>query len=195
MANEQEQIQDGPERAAAPAPGVEAPSADPHSVAPTVEGLTQALEESRQQADSYRNDMLRAKAEQENFRKRMAREVENAHRYALERFLTELLPVKDSLELGLSAAESAQDVGSVREGVDLTLKMLGTALEKFGVAEIDPAGQAFNPDLHQAISMEDSDRAEPGTVTTVVQKGYLLNDRLIRPAMVIVARRRDGGSP
>ena len=103
--------------------------------------------------------------------------------------MTELLPVKDSLELGLSAARAnPSDAEGVTEGMALTLKMLSQATEKFGVTELAPEGEAFDPDYHQAISMQETEGVEPGTVLTVVQKGYLLNDRLVRPAMVVVAK-------
>ncbi|MCI0400791.1 MAG: nucleotide exchange factor GrpE [Gammaproteobacteria bacterium] len=157
----------------------------------SVEELSQALEEARQKADEHWNALLRAKAELENLRKRTARDVANAHKYALESFITELLPVKDSVELGLSASGNAADVVNLREGMELTLKMFDTAFQKFGVTVLDPQGEVFNPDLHEAISMQETKEAEPGTVMTVVQKGYLLKDRLLRPAMVIVAKRRE----
>lgn len=156
--------------------------------APDQASLLADLEEARQLAEERWNEVLRAKAEMENLRKRAERDVENAHKYGLEKFILELLPVKDSLELGLSAAATAQDLATVTEGVELTLKMLATALEKHGVALVDPAGEQFNPDLHQAVSMVESSEAAPGTVMTVIQKGYTLNDRLVRPAMVTVAK-------
>ena len=103
--------------------------------------------------------------------------------------MQELLPVKDSMEMGLAAAvEEGADVAKLREGTELTLKMLIAATEKFGVSEVDPAGEVFDPDRHQAISTVDGGGQPSGTVVTVVQKGYLLNDRLVRPAMVIVAK-------
>lgn len=149
--------------------------------------LAQLLEEAQQKADEHWNKLLRAKADLENLRKRVARDVANAHKYALESFITELLPVKDSVELGISASKNASDVASLSEGLVLTLKMFESALEKFGVTIVDPEGERFNPDLHEAVSMQETQEAEPGTVMTVIQKGYLLQDRLLRPAMVIVA--------
>lgn len=143
------------------------------------------------------DQLLRARAEQENLRRRTERELENAHKYALERFAQELLPVRDSLEMGLAAAgvEAAQSE-KLREGTELTLKMLVNAMEKFGIKEINPLNEPFNPDLHQAMAMQESAKAAPNTVITVMQKGYLLNDRLIRPAMVMVAKgaNEKGGS-
>ena len=157
-------------------------------VGPSVAELTERLAEAQQKAETHLNDLLRARAELDNVRKRAARDVESAHKYALERFVSELLPVKDSLELGLAAAEQAVDIASLREGVELTLKMFAAALDKCCVQAVEPVGEKFNPELHQAMTMEESREAEPGTVLTVVQKGYLLNDRLVRPALVIVAK-------
>ena len=156
---------------------------------PSPEELVRLLQEARSKADQYWDKVLRLQAEQENLRKRSAREVENAHKYGLENFLIELLPVKDSLELGIAAAsDEAVDVSKVREGVDLTLKMLNGALEKFGVAEIDPLNQPFDPEVHQAMTVQEAQGKAPGTVLTVVQKGCLLNGRVVRPAMVIVSK-------
>ncbi|MBT8106638.1 MAG: nucleotide exchange factor GrpE [Gammaproteobacteria bacterium] len=129
---------------------------------------------------------LRTAAELENVRKRAARDVEHAHKFALERIGKELLAVRDTLEMGLAAAESAS-VESLIEGKEATLKLLTAVLSQFGIEEVDPAGEPFDPELHEAISVQPSDDIEPGSVVTVVQKGYTLNGRLLRPAMVIVA--------
>ena len=152
------------------------------------EQLLLTLQDAQAKADQYWNQLLAARAEVENSRRRNERELENAHKFALEKFVRELLPVKDSLELGLAAAtgESAE-FDKLREGMELTLKMLGAALEKFGVSEVDPKGEKFNPERHQAMAVQETPKAEPNTVLTVYQKGYLLNDRLIRPAMVVVS--------
>jgi len=164
------------------------------------EELLPLLEDARAKADEHYQQLLRVQAELDNLRKRSARELENAHKYALERFMTELLPVRDSLEMGLAAAEEggAVDPEKLREGTRLTLKMFADAMGKFGVEQIDPQGERFNPELHQAMSMQEAPDKEPNTVLTVVQKGYRLNDRLIRPAMVIVssggARQGRGGT-
>ncbi|MGQ0657184.1 MAG: nucleotide exchange factor GrpE [Chromatiales bacterium] len=158
---------------------------------PSIEDLTQRLEQLQAKADGHFNDLLRARAEVENLRKRTARDIENAHKYGQERFLAEMLPVKDNMELGLSAAQNASEIATLREGMELTLKTFNQALEKLGVSEVNPLGERFNPELHQAISTQESE-AEPNTVLTVVQKGYRLQDRLIRPALVIVARSREG---
>ena len=131
---------------------------------------------------------LRATAELENIRKRTSRDIENAHKYALERFVNELLPVIDSMELGINASQSAEDIESLREGMDLTLKKLFDCLEKFGVKAIDPTGEKFDPDWHEAVSMQELEGSDSGQVVTVMQKGYELNGRLVRPAMVVVAK-------
>lgn len=148
------------------------------------------LQDARNKADEHWNQLLRAKADLDNLRRRAERDLEQAHRYGLERFVQELLPVKDSLELGLSASQGAEGeaVKGLREGMELTRKMLQNALEKFGVKELSPQGERFNPELHQAMSVQERADAEPNTVLLVCQKGYLLHDRLIRPAMVIVSK-------
>ena len=128
---------------------------------------------------------LRTAAELENVRKRASRDVESAHRFALERFSRELLAVRDSLEMGI-AAEGAS-VESLLEGSEATLKILGGTMQQFGIEVVDPVGEPFDPEFHEAISMQPSDDVEPGSVVTVVQKGYSLNGRLLRPAMVVVA--------
>ena len=129
---------------------------------------------------------LRAAAELENVRKRAARDVENAHKFALERFASELLVVRDSLEMGLAAAEDA-DVDTLLQGKEATLKQLTAVMERFGVEELDPQGEPFDPALHEAMTMQPSADVEPGSVLTVFQKGYALNGRLLRPARVVVA--------
>jgi molecular chaperone GrpE len=140
----------------------------------------------QKKADENWDRYLRAAAEVENIRKRAARDVEHARKYALESFGRELLGVKDSFEMGLAAADSA-DAESLRAGSEATLKLLITALERFGIEEVDAEGEPFNPEVHEAMTVQPSDDVEPGSVLTVVQKGYLLNGRLLRPARVIVA--------
>lgn len=152
----------------------------------TGSGPEPALAALQKKADENWDRYLRAAAEVENIRKRAARDVEYAHKFALENFGKELLGVKDSLEMGLEAAASA-DVDSLRAGSEATLKLLATTLERFGIVEVDPEGEPFDPELHEAMTMQPSAEAEPGSVLTVVQKGYTLNGRLLRPARVIVA--------
>ena len=150
--------------------------------------LQRDLDQALAKADEHWKLYLGAHAEMENLRKRTERDVQNAHKFALERFFNELLPVRDSLELGLAAANSAVDIAQLREGIDLTLKQLATAMEKFGVREVNPLDAKFDPNLHEAMAMAPTDQAEPNTVIQVVQRGYVLNERLIRPAKVIVAQ-------
>lgn len=145
-----------------------------------------SLEELQAKADENWDRYLRAAAETENVRKRAARDVEHARKYALEAFAKEMLAVRDTFEMGIDAAESA-DVASLVEGNKATLKLLTTTLERFGISEVDPVGEPFDPELHEAISMQPSADAEPGSVLVVAQKGYALNGRLLRPAMVVVA--------
>lgn len=144
------------------------------------------IKELQAKADENWDRYLRAAAEVENIRKRAARDVEHARKYALENFGRELLAVKDSLEMGLEAAESA-DADSLRTGSEATLKLLATTLERFGITEIDPEGEPFDPELHEAMTMQPSADVEPDSVLTVIQKGYALNGRLLRPARVVVA--------
>lgn len=151
--------------------------------------LTALLEDARGKADDHWGQVVRLQADMENLRKRSERDLENAHKYALDRFANELLPVRDSLEMGLAAfdAEGA-DRDKLREGVALTLQMLTTALDKAAINEVNPQNERFDPDFHQAMSIQERADVEPNTVVTVVQKGYTLNGRLIRPAMVIVSK-------
>ena len=146
----------------------------------------QQLEDAQQQAAEYHEKMLRMQAEMENLRKRTERDVSNAHKYAVEKFASELLQVKDSLELGLNAEDI--DVTKLQEGTELTLKMFNSVFEKFSLEELNPLGEAFDPNLHEAMTMQESTEHAPNTVLTVVQKGYTLHGRIIRPAMVIVSK-------
>ena len=153
------------------------------------EELAEQLRVVRTEAKTSWDNALRAQAELENLRKRAQRDLENAHKYGLERFLEELLPIRDSMELGLTAAsEEGLDPASMREGVELTLKMLVGVMEKFGIEEVNPLEASFNPEFHQAMSMQEVEGVESGTVTMVMQKGYVLNGRLVRPALVMVAK-------
>jgi molecular chaperone GrpE len=153
-----------------------------------VQALRIELQRAQAKAEENWNLFLGSRAETDNIKKRAERDVQNAHKYGLEKLIGELLPVKDSLELGISAANETSDIEKIKEGSELTLKMLNTVIEKFGVQEIDPVGTKFNPDLHEAMAMQPAKDAEPNTVLQVIQKGYLLNERLVRPALVIVAR-------
>ncbi len=151
------------------------------------------LERAQRKADENRENYLRIAAELENLRKRGARELENARKYGLERLAQALLPVRDSLEAGVAAADSADaeakpDVEALLEGKRATLRLLDAALEQAGVAEFDPEGEPFDPARHEAMTMQPSDTAEPNTILTVIQKGYSIHDRLLRPARVIVSQ-------
>lgn len=168
-------------------------SADPGTSQSTEESTPEAsieeqLDVALKKAQENWELALRTQAELENLRKRTQRDIENAHKYALERLASELLAIRDSMELGLSASQESADVKSLREGAELTLKMLIQLMEKFEIREINPEKEKFNPELHQAMATQESDQLAPNTVISVMQKGYVLKDRLLRPALVIVAK-------
>jgi molecular chaperone GrpE len=154
---------------------------------PDTADLEAALEAARAQVDQAKEQQLRAFAELENFRKRSLRDVEQARKFALERFAGELVGVKDSLEMALAAGGGAAG-SAMLGGVEATLKQLAAAFEKAGVTEVVPTGEVFNPEFHEAMVAQPSADQPPNTVLQVIQKGYLLNGRLLRPARVIVAR-------
>lgn len=157
------------------------------------EGIEEALEEATAQAAENWDKFVRVQAEMDNIAKRARRDLENAHKYALEKFVEELLPVWDSLEMGLDHADGESiDPEKLKEGHELTLRMLSQVMQKFNITRIDPLGEVFNPEQHEAMTMQPDDEAEPNTILAVIQKGYSLNDRLIRPARVIVARAVEG---
>ena len=158
-----------------------------------VEKDNDALAEAQAKADEHWDKYLRAAAEVENVRKRAARDVENAHKFALERFAGDLLAVCDSLEMA-NATEGDASVESLKEGSEATLKLLLTTLQRFGIEEVNPEGEPFDPMLHEAMTMQPSPDTEPGSVLTVFQKGYSLNGRLLRPARVVVAAEPAGGA-
>jgi len=146
------------------------------------------LADANAKIDEHWDRIVRMQAEQDNLRKRHSRDLENAHKYGADSLLKALLPVKDSLEMGIDAATDAADASAVIEGMQLTAKMFADALEKVGVTIVDPIGEKLDPEMHQAMSIIETDEHEPDTVVTVMQKGYLLNERLMRPAMVVVAK-------
>lgn len=153
----------------------------------------QEIEALREEAKAQHENYLRAMAEVDNVRRRSEREVANAHKFGLEKFVAELLPVRDSLEMGLSASDqNGADAAALREGTELTLRMLGQVMEKFGVEEVNPEGDPFNPERHEAVATRETGSVEADTVVEVMQKGYLLNERVVRPAMVVVARAPSG---
>jgi molecular chaperone GrpE len=159
------------------------------SEAPTPEELQAQLAAARAEAESLRDQALRVRAEMENLRRRHAVELEKAHKYALDSFVRELLQVRDSLELGHDAAlAEGADIAKLREGMELTLKLLGDVMDRFGVAPVDPVEQPFDPEFHQAMTMQPRSDLPPNTVVAVMQKGYTLNGRLVRPALVMVSQ-------
>lgn len=151
-----------------------------------VDSVEARIAEAEARAQQHREDLLRAAAEMDNVRKRAAREIDAARQYGIERFAGELLPVADSLALGLGSAAEA-DPATLREGQHATLRLLLKAFERAGLTEIDPAGQPFDPGQHEAMAMRPSSEHPPHTVLQVVQRGWLLNGRLLRPARVIVS--------
>ena len=155
----------------------------------SIEDLQKKIGLAEQKATEQSDKALRIQAEMENLKRRTQKDLKNAHKFALNKFSKELLPVIDSLELALQSVEGDSDeMQKVREGYELILKQFETALKKFNVEQINPMGETFNPELHQAMTMQPSEDAEPNTVLNVFQKGYSLNGRLIRPAMVVVAK-------
>ena len=156
--------------------------------------LEDALEKAEATVAEQQDMVLRAKAEMDNARRRAEGEVEKARKFALERFAGELLPVVDNLERALQMADAENEaLKPMIEGVDITLKSFVTTIEKFGLTVVDPQGETFNPEHHQAMSMQESADVAPNTVMAVMQKGYILNGRLLRPAMVMVSRAPEGG--
>lgn len=151
--------------------------------------LLQKLEEAQAQVAQYKDQALRTQADMQNLRRRVERDVENAHKYALEKFSGELLPVVDNLERALAASDKTSEaVKPLAEGVELTLKAFLDVLKKFQVEIVNPIGQPFSPDLHEAVAIVDAPHAEPNSVIDVLQKGFTLNGRLLRAATVVVAK-------
>jgi len=155
----------------------------------TLDELKQELAEAKSQAHENWDKAVRAQAEMENLKRRTQKDLEDAHKFALTGFAKELLSVMDSLVLGLQAATGdSEDVQKFREGSELTLKQLESVFARFKIETIDPIGQPFNAEFHQAVAVSPDATAEPNSVTNVFQKGYSLNGRLLRPAMVVVAK-------
>ncbi|MFN7096419.1 MAG: nucleotide exchange factor GrpE [Gammaproteobacteria bacterium] len=151
--------------------------------------LLQELEDAKIKAQESWDKFMRTQAEMDNLRKRAERDIANAHRFALEKFVNELLPVLDSLEQGLQVSDNGvENVTAMREGMQLTYNMLLKAVEKFGVKQLDPLTDVYDPHQHEAMAMVDAPNAAPNTVIQVIQKGYSLHGRLVRPARVIVAK-------
>lgn len=206
----QESGQDGRDEDAAagkaadggPAAG-EAPETVRSELPPSADELRERLAEAEEEARRARDDLLRVQAEMQNLRRRTEKDVERAHRLGQKDFSVALLTVMDNLERALDAAAEHEDeaVRAIYEGVDLTLKSFVDCLGRFSIEAVDPAGEPFDPGLHQAMSTQENPDVEPNTVLVVVQKGYTLHGQVIRPAMVIVSKDpegsggREGGTP
>jgi len=174
-----------PEQAAPPDAGVAG-----EAQSPEITQLRTELAAAQLAASQHRDQLLRTAAEVENIRRRTARDVEQAHKFALEKFAQELLPIADSLEQAAASAAGA-NAATLAAGQEATLKLLSRAFERFALNTIDPVGEPFDPERHEAMAMLPSATAEPGSVLQVVQRGYELNGRLLRPARVLVARAPD----
>ena len=153
-----------------------------------------ALESAKEEIDQLKDQALRSQAEVENIRRRAARDVENARKFALERFAKDLLPALDGLQKSAESAAAATDVKAVADGVSLSLKLLLDTLRKNGIEQVDPLGEPFDPARSEAMALVENPDAEPNSVMEVMQKGYLLNGRLLRAAKVIVAKPPEAGS-
>lgn len=182
--NSTQEPRNGAQPATAAAPNA-SPAGEPGTAEAPGGAAPDALAQVQSRLDEAQENFLRAKAETENVRRRGQEDVAKAHKFAIERFAEYLVPVVDSLEAAL--ADRTSDPAKVREGVELTLRQLGNALEKGNLVPINPVGEKFDPHRHQAISMVPADQ-EPNTVVAVLQKGYLLADRVLRPALVTVSQ-------
>lgn len=172
------------------------PGLDATEVAPLAEAeqLAADLVALQAQLTEARDAQLRAYAEMENVRKRAQRDVEAAHRFAVERFAADMIEVRDTLELGIGAAGTAPDAARFIEGMQATLRMIDKAFDKAGILVVDPVGQAFNPEFHEAMITQSSADQPPGSVLAVIQKGFTLNGRLLRAARVVIARAPDAAN-
>jgi molecular chaperone GrpE len=160
-----------------------------HGTPEVMPSLEEMLREAERKAQEHYDAWMYAKAETENVRRRSAEEIERARKFAIEGFARELLPVKDALEMALATENATLE--SLRQGVELTLKQLNAVFAKFHIQEVNPAGERFDPNLHEAMAMVQTG-GEPNTVAQVMQKGYQLHDRLLRPALVAVEKPREG---
>ena len=152
--------------------------------------LAISLEEAHNKAEEHWQELLRAKADMENLRRRQARDLENAHKHALDKFVTELLPIYDSMELGSIAAKGEEaSIEAVRDGLEMTMKIFLSSIHKFGLEAISPdEGDDFDPEVHQAMAMQEAEGVEANKILSVAQKGFQFNGRLLRPAMVLVSQ-------
>ncbi|GJM14398.1 MAG: protein GrpE [Pseudohongiella sp.] len=169
-------------------PKVELRDMDPDEM--SVEQLHESVEEARAAEAMAKDEVLRVQAEMQNLRRRTEQDVEKAHKYGQEKFSSELLPVMDNLERALAAADGIEDetVKAIADGVQLTLKSFTDCFKKFNIEVVDPMGEPFDPQVHQAMSMVENPNVEPNSVIAVMQKGYTLHGRVIRPAMVMVSK-------
>jgi molecular chaperone GrpE len=168
----------------------------PDQQADSVDQLQAQLDTANEQIAELKDDLIRSAAEMQNVRKRLQRDVENAHKYGLEKFLINLLPVIDAMEKAIEAANQAEETNTaIVEGVELCLKMLLDILGKENVEQISPEGEPFDPKFHEAMSVIESPDVEPNSVVNVFQKGYTLNGRLVKPAMVIVSKASEQKVP
>ncbi|MBE66362.1 MAG: nucleotide exchange factor GrpE [Gammaproteobacteria bacterium] len=164
--------------------------AEAEAVSSGEEVLLEKLEEAELAAERAKDDLLRVQAEMQNLRRRTEQDVEKAHKYGIEKFSGELLVVIDNLERALTSASESKDgsVKAIQDGVSLTLKSFNDCFAKFSIEAVDPLGEPFDPQLHQAIATQESPDSEPNSVIEVIQKGYTLNGRVIRPALVMVSK-------
>jgi len=170
--------------------------ANPAATEAAGEDLAARVQTLEEQLASAQDQALRAAAELQNVRRRAEQDVEKAHKFALEKFALDLLGVMDSLERGLELSDpNDESIKPMREGMELTLKMLHDVFKRYHLEQLDPHGAPFNPEHHQAMAMEESDTAEPNSVLKVFQKGYLLSGRLLRPAMVVVSKAPSKDKP
>ena len=186
--NRNEQVEELNEAADAAAEEMQAEGEVQQEEVSELDALKEQLQDSQEQ-------MLRLQAEMQNVRRRAEMDVQKAHKFALEKFVKELLPVADSLEKAVESTEGQEAAGelvaSIRQGVEMTLNLFVSSLKKFNVEPLNPVGEPFDPQQHEAMSMVPAPNAEPNSVVAVVQKGYLLNGRVVRPAMVMVAKAQD----
>ena len=168
------------------------PVQDETAAAEEEQDLAAELAKAQVTIKDYWDQIMRLNAEIENNRKRAQRDIENAHKYAAQQFAESLLPVADSMEMGIVATDNENaSLESIREGMQMTLDLFTKTMQKNGIEVVHPVGEKFNPEHHQAMTMQESDEHDPNTVIAVMQKGYLLNERLIRPAMVVVSKGKE----
>jgi molecular chaperone GrpE len=150
--------------------------------------MSALLLEARAQAEQHYDSLLRVQADMDNLRRRTEREIDSAKKFALERVINDLIPVLDSMEMGLQAStQAANDQDTIRQGLEMTLKMFQDVMARFHVESLDPTGQKFNPQEHEAMTMQPSAEHEPNTVMITIQKGYKLHGRVVRPARVVIS--------